>query len=48
MRIYRKQRKERKALLNPEKKIEEPVRTIDLIKFTATSIKQTKGEKGSQ
>ena len=45
MRIYRKQRKEREALLNPVKKVEEPVRTIDLTKFTAPPIKQTKGTK---
>jgi hypothetical protein len=43
MRIYRQKRKEREALLNPIVKVEEPVRTIDLTKFTPP--KQTKGKR---
>ena len=43
MRLYRKKRIEREAILNPIIKIEEQVRTIDLTQFTPP--KQTKGKK---
>ena len=45
MREYRRKRIERESLLKPVVKVEEPTRTIDLTKFEAPPIKQTKGKK---
>ena len=45
MREYRRKRIERESQLNPIVKVEEPIRTIDLTKFEAQPIKQTKGQK---
>jgi hypothetical protein len=45
MREYRRKRIERESLLKPIVKVEEPIRTIDLTKFEAQPVKQTKGKK---
>ncbi len=45
MREYRRKRIERESLLKPIVKVEEPIRTIDLTKFEAQPVKQSKGKK---
>ena len=45
MREYRRKRIERESLLKPIVKVEEPIRTIDLTKFEAQPLNQTKGKR---